>query len=102
MTPNKTLPVAVFDAGEDEKVVAGITEIVDAIDKDTSAPNPFGAATKFMKAEAQAFIALVQSDIEPAIVYERWVDDANYEDFAAELRKSPDHKGIFPMDRLEM
>lgn len=102
MTADDVLPVAVFNAGEDEKVVAGLTDIVDSMENDSSLPNPHRTMTKFMKSEARAYMTLVERDIEPARLYECWIDDANYDDFVAALRKSPDNNAAFPMNRLQM
>ncbi len=86
LTAERKLPVVVFSGSNssqfptDSLTTVGLTNIISELATNDALPNPNDFLTPFMTAESTAFVALIQSRLEPARLYELFLDDANYSD----------------------
>lgn len=91
LTAEGELPVAVFSgfpsahSSEESLMTAGLTSIISELAANKSLPDPNAHLTPFMAAESTAFVALIQSRLEPARFHELFVDNANYADIYPSL-----------------
>lgn len=97
MTVANTLPVIIFDNGNECATCAGLASLVRHLASDLTLPDPNKSLTSFMVAESTAFVSLVQSRFGPARLHEFFRNNRNFADIFHTLLEK---ERSFPLNRF--